>query len=93
MDGTTTLTKTYINAGIWSKNNKFLFQISDKEELEMVLDHKYAGSHPHAISVKEVLFILVENIYKGGDDKTNQILLIIYSFCSQIREIFLLELL
>ena len=54
MDSTITLTTTYINAGIWSKNNKFIFQILDKEELEIIQGHKYAGSHPHALSIKEV---------------------------------------
>ena len=54
MDKTVTLTRTFIDAGIWSKKNKFIFQIEDDESLDIIFQHKHAGSHPHAIIVKEV---------------------------------------
>ena len=57
MDETVTLTRTYIDAGIWSKKNKFIFQIEDTESLDIIFQHKHAGYHPHAIVVKEVKIV------------------------------------
>ena len=53
MDSSIILTTTYINAGIWSKQNKFIFQVDDDASKEIILNHKHAGRHSHAIFVKE----------------------------------------
>ena len=53
MDETIIQRPTYINAGIWSKQNKFIFQVDDKESAEIILAHSNAGRHSHAIIVKE----------------------------------------
>ena len=54
MDSTITLAPTYINAGIWAKKNKIIFQIKDDMSKEIIMSHQYAGFHPHAMVVKEV---------------------------------------
>ena len=37
-----------------SMQNKFYFQIEDDDSKQIILDHKYAGTHPHLIIVEEV---------------------------------------
>ena len=68
MDETITLKRDFIDAGIWSKKNRFIFQIKDDASLGIINQHKYAGYHPHAIIVKEVIKhiqgVIVETVYQ-----------------------------
>ena len=54
MDETMIQRPTYIRAGIWSKQNKFIFQVDDEKTKDLILNHRNAGRHAHAIIVKEV---------------------------------------
>ena len=65
MDETMIQRPTYIRAGIWSKQNKFIFQVDDEKTKDLILNHRNAGRHAHAIIVKEVsvtIFWLYFNI-------------------------------
>ena len=47
------LQKSFLLVFLISKN-KFLFQVDDNASKEIILDHVHAGTHSHAVIVKEV---------------------------------------
>ena len=67
LDSTLVLEKTRIQPGLWARENRLVFLLQvlllqlclllllqDRAEVEIVLDHTYAGSHPNLVVMVKV---------------------------------------